>query len=181
MLLVAAPMVGLLGPIPSGQERFSELWLLGPNHMAEGYPFNVRVGEAYSIFVGVGNHMGRSSYYHVSVKFRNGTQPLPDVSGSTPSPLPPLYEFRFLVADEATWESRVTFTILDASVHADSAFIGNVSINGVTFPVSSSAMWDSENTGFYFQLFFELWRYTDEYSSFRYHDRFVGLWLNMTG
>jgi hypothetical protein len=29
-------------------------------------------------------------------------------------------------------------------------------------------------------LFFELWRYDVEYDLFRFDNRFVGLWLNMT-
>jgi len=35
---------------------------------------------------------------------------------------------------------------------------------------------DSEKEGY----FFELWRYDVEYDGFRFDDRFVGLWLNMT-
>ena len=180
ILIAAAPTLGLIVPFPSGSERFSELWLLGPNHMAEGYPFNVCVGEEYSVFVGVGNHMGCSEYYMVYVKFRNQTQCLPDISNSKSSPLPPLYEFQFFVADGESWESLLMFKILDASVGFDSVFVGNVSINGVAFSVNSLSIWDSENNGFYYQLFFELWIYDDVSSSLRYHNRFVGLWLNMT-
>ena len=178
--IAAAPALSVVVPFRSGSEEFSELWLLGPGHMAEGYPFNVSVGEEYSVFVGVGNHMGYSAYYNVSVKFRNQTQPLPDVSDSKPSPLPPLYEFQFFVADGEAWESLLTFKILDVSVQGDSVFVGDVSINGVAFSVDCFSMWDSENNGFYYQLFFELWLYDVTSRSFRYHDRFVGIWLNMT-
>jgi len=170
-LIVAAPALSMVVPVRSGSERFSELWLLGPTHMAEGYPFNV----------GVGNHMGCSEYYMVYVKFRNQTQPLPDVSDSKPSPLPPLYEFQFFVADGETWESLLMFEILDVSVQGDSMFVGNVSINGVAFSVNSFSMWDSENNGYYYQLFFELWLYNRASHGFQYHNRFVGIWLNVTG
>jgi len=177
-LIAAAPALSVVVPIRSGSERFSELWLLGPTHMAEGYPFNVGVGEDYSVFVGVGNHMGCSEYYLVYVKFRNRTQSLPE--NSIPSPLNSTYEFQFLVADGETWESLLMFEILDASVHGDSMFVGNVSINGVAFPVNSFSMWDSEHSGFYYQLFFELWLYDMASQGFQYHDRFVGIWLNVT-
>ena len=93
-LLVVAPTLGLIVPFQKGMERFSEFWVLGPNHMAEDYAFNVSVYESYNVFVGVGNHLGVSSYYLVYVKFRNQTQPLPNATASEPSPLPPLYEFR---------------------------------------------------------------------------------------
>jgi len=180
ILVAAAPTLSLIIAFPGGSERFSELWLLGPGRMAEGYPFNVGVGEEYSVFVGVGNHMGSSSYYMVYVKFRNQTQPLPDISNSKPSPLPPLYEFQFFVADGETWESLLMFEILDVSVLGDSMFVGNVSINDMVFSVDSSSLWDSENTGFYYQLFFELWLYNMTSNSFKFHNRFVGIWLNMT-
>jgi len=180
ILVVAFPALSAVVSFSNGGERFSELWLLGPNHMAEGYPFNVGVGEEYSVFVGVGNHMGCSEYYVVYVKFRNQTQPLPDINNSKPSPLPPLYEFQFFVADGETWESLLMFEILGASVQDNSIFVGNISINDVPFSVNGFSMWDSENNGFYYQLFFELWIYDDVSSSLRYHNRFVGLWLNMT-
>jgi len=117
----------------------------------------------------------------VYVKFRNQTQPLPDVSDSKPSSLSPLYEFQFFVADGETWESLLVFKILDVSLQGDSMLVGNVSINGVAFSVNSLSIWDSENNGFYYQLFFELWLYNNMASqSFQYHDRFVGIWLNAT-
>jgi hypothetical protein len=180
ILVATVPVVGLVVSFPGSGESFSELWVLGPNHMAEGYPFNVSFGEEYSVFVGVGNHMGCSEYYMVYVKFRNQTQPLPDVSDSKPSPLLPLYEFRFFVADGEIWESLLTFAFQDVSVQGDIMFVGNVSINGVVFSVDCFSMWDSENDGFYFQLFFELWIYDTMSHGFQYHDRFVGIWLNMT-
>ncbi len=179
-LVAASPVLSVVLPFQVGSERFSELWLLGPEHMAEGYPFDVSAGEMYTVFVGVGNHMGSSEYYVVYVKFCNSTQSLPDVTGSTPSSLPPLCEYRFFVADGKTWESPVTFAFQDVSFQGDSVFVGSVTINDVTFSVDASAGWDSENLGFYFQLFFELWRYDVALRDFRFHDRFVGMWLNMT-
>jgi len=54
-------------------------------------------------------------------------------------------------------------------------------MNGVTFNVDKSASWDVENNGYYYQLFMELWIYNVEFQAFEFHNRFVGLWLNMTG
>jgi len=167
-------------PFGGGSERFSEFWLLGPWRMAEGYPFDVGVDETYSVFVGVGNHMGGSEYYMVCVKFRNSTQSLPDVNGSLPSILPPLYEYRFFVGDGESWESRLTFGFEAVSLVGDVVFVGDIVVDGVVFGVDASAGWDSEFSGFYFQLFFELWRYDVTSQGFRFHNRFVGLWLNMT-
>jgi hypothetical protein len=180
MLIVAAPTLGLIMPFPWGNERFSEFWVLGPNHMAEDYPFNVRVNESYSVFVGVGNHMGGSSYYSVFVKFRNQTEPLPNATVSEPSSLPPLYEYRFFVISEGTWEAPLTFKVLATLHYNDNVFVDHLSINDVVFSANSSALWDLEHKGFYYQLFLELWLYDAALQSFQYHNRFVGIWLNMT-
>ena len=40
VLLAASPALNLMS-IPNSGERFSELWLLGPNQMAEDFPFNI--------------------------------------------------------------------------------------------------------------------------------------------
>jgi len=178
-LVAASPVLGVVVP-QGGSERFSEFWLLGPTHMAEGYPFNVRAGEVYSVFVGVGNHLGGSEYYMIYVKFRNSTQNLPDIDSSEPSSLDPLFEFRFFVSDGEVWKAPVTFLFEDVIVEGDVLFVGDVTINGVSFPVDVSAVWDSEDGGYFFQLFFELWRYDVELDSLRFDDRFVGIWLNMT-
>jgi len=181
VLLAASPALSLVVSFPRGGESFSELWLLGPNHMAEDYPFNVQAGESYSLFLGVGNHLGHSAYYLVCAKFRNQTQPLPNASSSEPSSLSSIYEFQFFLADGDVWETPVTFEILGASVQGDSLVVESVSVNDRILQVVCPLIWDSEYSGFYFQLFFELWLYNSARSSFEFHDRFVGIWLNMTG
>ena len=178
ILVSSSPVISFYWP--SGGERFSELWILGPGRMAEDYPFNVRVGMEYSVFVGVGCHMGGLTYYRVCVKFRNQSQPLPNATAGVASPLPPLYEFHVFVADEMAWESRVNFTVLDAVRLGNTTCVRYLSINGVGFEVNSTAAWDSEYGGFFYQVFFELWTYDTAVSGFQYHNRFVGLWLNMT-
>jgi len=180
-LVAASPAVGVVVPFGGGSERFSEFWLLGPSHMAEGYPFNVTAGEDYRVFVGVGNRMGGSEYYSVCVKFRNSSQSLPDITGSEPSVLPTLCEYLFFVGDGEVWEMPVTFGFGDVVVEGDFLVVGDVTVDGVVFPVDVSAVWDVERGGCFFQLFFELWRYDVVSESFRFDDRFVGLWLNMTG
>jgi len=50
----------------------------------------------------------------------------------------------------------------------------------VVISMDSSSGWDLENSGFYYQVFFELWLYDTSLQGFQYHNRFVGIWLNMT-
>jgi len=194
-LVAAYPALAMVVPFTGGSEEFSEVWLLGPDHIAENYPFNVSADEMYNVFVGVSNHMGSSEYYMVYVKFGNSTQL--DFDSSKPSSLPPLYEFRVFVGDEDVWESPVTFGFQNVSVEDGVLSVGNVTmnvpiedavlsvddviINGMVFPVDAHTSWDSEKSGFYFRLSFELWRYDVALKSFRFHNRVVGLQLNMTG
>ncbi len=55
-----------------------------------------------------------------------------------------------------------------------------MSVNGITFEVNSTSLWDSDGEGFFYQLFFELWMYDAEAKTLKYDNRFVGLWLNVT-
>jgi hypothetical protein len=181
ILLATAPTLNLVFSFPSGKAQFSELWILGSNHVMQGYPFNVRIKQSYQVFVGVRNQMGSTLHYVVYVKFRNQTQPLPDSLNSMPSPLPPLYEYHVFIADEGTWESSLTFNILRASRVNNSTLINDISIEDAVFSVNSSAAWDSENRGYHYQVFLELWLYNTTSMNFQYHNRFVAFWLNFTG
>lgn len=193
-LIAASPAIALVVPFGGGSEQFSEFWLLGPNHAAEDYPFNVSAGEMYSVFVGVDNYMLSPEYYKVYVKFGNSTQL--DFNSSKPSSLPPLYEFQGFVGDGDFWESPVTFgfqnvSLVDKVLSVDNVTtdaliedavlsVDEVVINGIVFPVDAHTSWDAEKGGFYFRLSFELWRYDTTLKSFMFHNRIVGLPLNMT-
>lgn len=181
MLIGALPILSIVIPISQSGEHFSELWILGPDHLAENYPFDVQIGAVKQFFVGVTNHMGRSAYYLVYVKFRNQTQLGPDSKAFTPSPLAVLYEFRFVVANDKSWEEAQSFSILEGLHDGNFLNISTILINNSELAVNYLAMWDSENRGFYYQLFFELWMYDEALSNFKYQDRFVALWLNVTG
>jgi hypothetical protein len=177
-LVVASPALAVFLP-EVGSEKFSELWLLNSEHKADDFPYNVGEGDVYNVFLGVGNHMGSSEYYLIYVKFGNVTQGFPDINQGVASSLDPLYEYRLFISDEDSWESALTFGFKDVFVKDDVVVVGNVVVNGVSFTVSASAVFDVEDSGFFFQLFFELWRYDVVSKSFRFDDRFVGLQLNM--
>ena len=70
VLLIATPALDGTIHLPGG-EQFSELYLLGPNQMAENYPSNIAVDQNYSVYVGVGNQLGSSAYYVLYVKLGN--------------------------------------------------------------------------------------------------------------
>ena len=181
VLVASAPALSLFVPFSGGGERFSELWVLGPGHMAEDYPFNVRADESYLVYVGVGNHVGSSAYYVVYVKLRNQTEHLPNATTGTPSPLPPLYEYRVFLEDGKSWEAPLTFSFSGVSFFENRSFVESFMVNDGVFSVDKLASWDGENNGYYYQVFIELWIHNAESDAFEFHNRFVGIWLNMTG
>jgi hypothetical protein len=179
VLLFASPALALVLHLPGG-EKFSELYILGPGHMASDYPFNVTEGLNYLVYVGVGDHMGSSTYYAVYVKFRNETEPLPNSTTGTPSLLPPLYEYRLFLRDNESSEVPLAFSFSSVSFSDNQSTVGSIMINGVPFSVDKSVLWDAENSGYYYQVFVELWIYDSASDGPSYHNRFVTRWVNMT-
>ncbi len=179
ILIFASPTLALIITAPVG-EQFSELYMLGPNHTFDDIPFNVKVGVEYSVYLGVGNHMGQSSYYTCIVKFRNETEPLPNTQLGTPSPLLGLYEFNTFIQDEQSWETPLTFKVNDFNFSEGKSQISSVSINGLDFPVNEASMWNSNRTGYYYGLFVELWLFNSTLGVSQFHNRSVYLTLNVT-
>jgi len=106
---------------------------------------------------------------------------LPNATAGTPSPLSPLYEYRVFLRDGGTWEAPLTFSFSEVSFFNNQSFVESLVINDVVFSVDKLALWDGENNGFYYQVFMELWIYNAGSDDFEFHNRFVSLWLNMTG
>ena len=178
VLLIASPALADIR-LPNG-EQFSELYLLGPNHMAENYPFNIAVGQNYSMYVGVTNHIGSSAYYVLYVKLMNQTDLYPNAATGTPSPVTPLYEYRFSVQDGGNWESPLNFSVSNATFSNNQSLINVLTINNIAFNVNKPAAWDANSTMFPYQLLFELWIYNVQTSSIEYNNRYVSLQLNLT-
>ena len=185
-LLVASPALQRLLVYPQ-TEFFTEMWLLGPEHKAENYPSNITRDSKYNIYLGLGNQLGKCAYYSIQVKFRNQTQPAADSFNRTYSSLQPLYSITSVVADKGTWEAPLSFSF-DYSYNEDplNATLSKVDVNSIIFNGVNldlegfSVTWDSERSGFFGNLFFELWIYNDDAGGFQYHERYSSLWFNMT-
>ena len=179
VLLIATPALAGLIRLPGG-EQFSELYLLGPNQMAENYPFNIAVDQNYSVYAGVTNQMGSSQNYILDVKLLNQTDALPNDDAATPSPNQPIYEYKFSIANEQSWSSLFTFSISSVNVLNNQLTIQNFKINGLNFNVEKSAVWNSTTSEFPYRLLFELWMFNTQSGSFQFDNRFVDLQLNCT-
>jgi hypothetical protein len=182
-LIVASPALSRLLVYPR-TEFFTELWILGPDHRAEDYPFNITRNHSYSVFLGVGNRLGYCGYYLVEVKYRNLTQSAADSFNRTPSSLPSLFNITAFVEDESVWEQQLAFSF-DYDYYNETVSpveFSSLALNDVELDMSDyTVAWNSEKNGFFGDLFFELWLYNDTVSGFEYHERFVSLRLNMTG
>jgi uncharacterized membrane protein len=180
ILLFSSPSIGLLVKAPAGEE-FSELYILGPNHMTGNFPFNITENVAYTVYLGVGNYMGSSAYYTCYVKLRNTSEPLPNATLGTPSPLPALYEFKTFLKDGQTWETPLTFKVNSVSFSSNAFLLQSITINDKEFAVNKTAAWNAESSGYYYDLLIELWAYNASMGAVQYNNRFVQLYVNVTG
>jgi hypothetical protein len=165
-LVILSPTLAAVVTFPEG-EKFSELWVLGPNRMAEGYPFNVSAGEVYKVYLGVGNHMGDLSYYRVYVKFRNQSEPLPNSTAGVPSSLEPVFEYNVFLRNNETWERELSFSFEGLSFEGNVNRVSKVLVDGYAVDVNKIAVKNETENGFYHELFFELWVYNATVSGLR--------------
>ena len=177
--VVLTPLLAVVVPLPQG-ERFSEVWVLGSNHMMGDYPFDVSEGTSYSVFLGVGNRMGSLQYYKFLVKFGNESDSQPDNVAGVPSVLSPVFEYDVFLGDNETWERAVSFSFDGVSFNGDVARVSDVLINNYAINVDKVVVRNETDNAFYYRLFFELWIYNSAVSGFQFNDRWVGLWFNMT-
>ena len=179
-LIVLSPTIDLISPFPEG-ERYSELYVLGPTHLMEGYPFNISAGISYNFYLGVGNYMQDLKYYSVRVKFRNQSDSGPDSLSGSASSLAPFLEYRIFLRNNESWEREIVFSLNDVSYNGNVSRVSNILVDGYSYDVDKTAVRDEVASGYHYQLFFELWIYNSAISAFQYHNRFVGLWLNING
>jgi hypothetical protein len=162
------------------EEKFSEIWVLGSNHTIGDYPVNVQANTDYKVVVGVANNLGSTSSYVIKVKFRNETDPPPGSTVEAQNALPTLTEYHVLLRNGEVWERQLTFSFLDVSNFEGQCRVGTLKIDAATCAVDKSASWNNESSGYYYQLFLELWIYDLDVQAFQYNDRYVSIWLNMT-
>lgn len=179
-MIILSPTLLSVVSFPEG-EQFSELYILDSNRKLENMPFNISANAPYTIHLGVGNEMGALESYLVYVKLRNQTDSLPDCATGSPSSLAPIYEYRLFLGDDEVWEREITFSFENVVIEGKINRISGFSINGDLVDVEKVTVWDSEKDGFLYQLVFELWIYNETTSVFEFHNRYVGLKLNMTG
>jgi hypothetical protein len=179
ILLIASSALVDLIRAPGG-EPFSELYLLGPKHMAENYPFNIAVGQNYSVYVDVTNHLGSSANYLLYVKLKNQTDFFPNATTGIYISVVPLYGSRFAIQDGQSWESTVSFSVTSATFSQNQSVVNKLTISDAVFGVNKPAVWDTNRSEFNYQLVFELWVYNRQSGFLVFDNRYVALQLNLT-
>lgn len=142
--------------------------------MLEDIPFKIQTGVEYSVWLGIGNQMGTSTYYNCFVKLRNGVEPLHSQTLGTPSSLPVLYVYHLFIQDGGNWETLLTFQFNRLAITDQTSHLSSITINGVDFFVNKDSAFNSENGGYYYSLFLELWILNSQ-SNIEYHNRSVHL------
>ena len=177
-LLLVSPVLQQFLVVPQ-TDFFTELSLYGQYHNAT-YPYNVTAAQTYQLYLDVANHLDQDAKYIVEVKFGNETQSAPDSFNHTASTLPSLGNYSFSVSNNQTFELPITFSlqyILNSKVNQLN--LQNITLSGRTETLSGAFAWDTQNRGFYGNLYFELWIFNDTTGSYQYNQRFVSLWLNL--
>jgi hypothetical protein len=177
VLLLSSPAILAFIQIP-GEEPFSELYILGPNKMADGYPSDISTGQNYSLYAVVGNQLGSPAYYVLYVKLLNGTDPLPNPLTGDPSPVEPNYEYDFVVQNCTDIQLPLTFSV-EASFNANYSFIDTITINDFAIKANKQVLSGSNTTSYPYILLIELWLYNMHSNAFEYTNRFVYLKLDL--
>lgn len=178
-MLIASPTLIELIPIPSG-EQFSELYILDSDYLTDNYPYNIVVGQSYSIYIGVGNRLGAPAYYVLYVKLLNGSDQLPNTQTGVSSSEKAIYEYNFAIDNNQTWENVLSFSIPQGSTTISQAIINNLAINDSIIDVNKSALWDSNSLSYPYKLLLELCVYNTQQDIIEYNNRYIYLNLNFS-
>jgi uncharacterized membrane protein len=182
-LIVASPALQKVLISPR-TDFFTALSLLGPTHIAEGYPYNIAQNTTYTTYIGLANNMGSCGYYLVEVKLRNETQPKADPLTRTSSSQPPLWNITAFVPDKQNWEYPLSFSF-DYTNQTDnnttSITFKTLKLNDASIDLSGyTSTWNSTAHTYFSSLSFELWAYNTTTQNFQYNERFLNLQFNMT-
>lgn len=82
--------------IPSNNQHFSALAVLGPQQKLEGYPTNVLANQTFLLYGSIGNYEGVASYYELFVKLGNTSTM---ISNTTSANAPVIVQYRYVIAD----------------------------------------------------------------------------------
>jgi uncharacterized membrane protein len=163
--------------LPAG-EKFSELYLLGSQKMAQDLPFNILQGKNYTVYLGVGNHLDSLAYYLCSVKVRNQTETT--INDEKPRLSDAVYQYRTMLQNGVNWTVPLTFSFSEINFANTQSTLKTLTINDIKVNINKTTLFDQNNNGYYYQILVELWAFNSASGSFEYQNRSVYFWLNAT-
>ncbi|MHB8567861.1 MAG: DUF1616 domain-containing protein [Nitrososphaerales archaeon] len=108
LVAIIAVFVVIQPLIPSNNERFSELGVLGPNQTIADYPTSVAIGQQFQLYGYVGNQEGSVYYYQMIIKL--GTQTTP-ISNSTFAQAPVVATYDQVLGDNQSWVFPINLSL----------------------------------------------------------------------
>jgi hypothetical protein len=171
VLILVACIPVVMAFLPSREEPFLVLALLGEEGMAEHYypdddPW-IEVGEEVHWTVYLYNHMGETKYVAVRVKLLNSTILAPNSTLCVPSPAPMVYEVRQVIMHNQTWLFPFSWSILKLERVGDFLDIRSFSANGDSIDMHAVALY-----GYNYRIVLELWVYDEGLKDFRFGWRY---------
>jgi len=94
-IIISLLVLGYVVVVPKQGEKFTELYILGPNGKAENYPTMFVLGDQQPLIVGVVNHEYRNVTYDLIVALNDS------------STITQIYSDRLTIADNQTWEKTI--------------------------------------------------------------------------
>jgi len=96
LVTVLAVFAAVQPILPTNNQPFSELGILGPTRTIGGYPTSVVAGSPFLLYGYIGNHEGVSSFYQLLVKAGNQTT---QISNSTYAQAPVIFTYSHVLAN----------------------------------------------------------------------------------
>lgn len=177
-LIILLPIFFAFFPFPEGK-GFSELWLLGSNQMITSGTLDVLLNNQYTVNIGVRNQKLGLQYYKLYAKLRNQSEVSQEMSDGVPSSSDSIFEYRFFLNSNETWEENFIFIFKDVSFEENISRISNLSINDNDVNMDKILIQNDDTGDFLCQMIFELWIYNYTASFFQFHNHYVGFWLNL--
>jgi len=167
ILIFAACAPVIMTLVPSKEEPFMALAVLGEEGMAESYypddDLKIEVGEEVHWTLYLNNHMGEAQYVSLRVKLLSSTMSAPNSTTCSQSHAPVVYEVRRVLLDNETWLYPFSWSIKDIESAVDFRQIELFSVNDNLIQTSVFA-----EDGYNFRIIIELWVYDESLNEFQF-------------
>ncbi len=110
---------------------FTEFSLLGSDHNTSSYPYSIKSGQSFTLYLEVDNHLGSVGNYLIQVKFRDPSDSAPDSFSKTSSTMPSLYNIPATVDNQKNLEIPLIIS-LNYVAGSSTATLVSITVNGDT-------------------------------------------------